>query len=283
MTQFGRTWWGQRFLAALEQFTDPARLGRGRSYASGGRILEYTVTNGRVTARVRGSINPYFGVYKEPIYRTTIQLTPISEANWTRAITRLVSRADLVTRLLLNEMPDTIEETFGGLGLHLLPHSAHDFTTECSCPDWANPCKHIAGVYYLLASSLDHDPFLLFELRGLSRSELCALLAGSPLGQVLSTSLAPQDVPLEPVDSYFTRPDREPVGPVGADLPHKEFWTGAKAAPPPPTRSAAQGSVPAALIKKAGDYPPFWHGNASFLEVMEALYERIRTKSEQLK
>ena len=153
-------------------------------------------------------------------------------------IARLASRADLVTRLLLNEMPDTIEETFGGLGLHLLPHSERDFVTDCSCPDWANPCKHIAGVYYLLASSLDRDPFLLFELRGLSRSDLRALLSGSPLGQALAASLAPQDVPLEPVDSYFTRPDREPVG---ADLPHKEFWTGAKPVSPPPTSSAATG------------------------------------------
>jgi uncharacterized Zn finger protein len=280
MTQFSRTWWGRRFLAALEEFSDPARLGRGRSYASGGRILEYTVTNGRVTARVRGSVNPYFGVYKEPIYQTTIQIIPISEADWSLAVARLVSRADLVTRLLLNEMPETIEETFGALGLHLLPQSARDFITDCSCPDWANPCKHIAGVFYLLASSLDQDPFLLFELRGLSRSDLRALLSSSPLGQALAVSLAPQDVTLEPVDSYFTRPDREPVG---ADLLYKEFWTGAKPAPAPPTSSAAQGSARAALIKKAGDYPPFWHGDASFLEVMEALYERIQTKSEQLR
>jgi uncharacterized Zn finger protein len=280
MTMFSRTWWGQRFLAALERFTDPARLRRGRSYASGGRILEYTVANGLVTARVRGSINPYFGVYKEPIYRITIQITPVSEANWTRAIARLASRADVVTRLLLSELPETIEEAFGELGLHLLPQSERDFTTECSCPDWANPCKHIAGVYYLLAASLDHDPFLLFELRGLSRSALRAQLAGSPLGHVLAASLTPQEVPLAPVDAYFTRPDREPIG---AGLRHKEFWTGAKQLPPPPPSSAAQGSVPALLIKKVGDYPPFWHGDASFLEVMEALYERVRTKSAQLK
>ena len=55
MATFGRTWWGERFLAALERFTDPARLGRGRSYANNGRILEYAVANGTVTARVRGS------------------------------------------------------------------------------------------------------------------------------------------------------------------------------------------------------------------------------------
>ncbi len=69
MAQFSRTWWGQRFIEALEQFTDPARLGRGRSYARGGRILDYKLADGTVTAKVRGSINPYFGVYTEPIYR----------------------------------------------------------------------------------------------------------------------------------------------------------------------------------------------------------------------
>ena len=76
MTHFGRTWWGQRFIAALEQFTDPGRLGRGRSYARSGKILDYTLADGRVTARVRGSINPYFAVYKEPIYRTSVALAP---------------------------------------------------------------------------------------------------------------------------------------------------------------------------------------------------------------
>ena len=86
MGQFSRTWWGQRFIAALEQFTDPARLGRGRSYASGGRILEYTIADGTVNARVRGSINPYFGVYKEPIYKTSITIKAISPADWTKAI-----------------------------------------------------------------------------------------------------------------------------------------------------------------------------------------------------
>src|SRR5262245_45023150 len=219
MAQFSRTWWGQRFLAALERFTDPARLRRGRTYASGGRVVAYAVANGLVTARVRGSINPYFGVYKEPIYRTTIQITPLCEADWDRVIAQLVSRADVVTRLLLSELPDTIEEAFSALGLHLLPQSEPAFTTTCSCPDWASPCQHMAGLDHLLASSLDHDPFLMFELRGLSRSALRARLSGTPLGQVLAASLTPGDAPLEPAESYFTRPEREPVN---AGLSHRE-------------------------------------------------------------
>ena len=93
MAQFSRTWSGPRFIAALEQFTDPARLGRRRSYASGGRILKHTLVNGTVTAKVRGSINPYFGVYKEPIYRTSITIKAISSADWTKAIRHIASRA----------------------------------------------------------------------------------------------------------------------------------------------------------------------------------------------
>jgi uncharacterized Zn finger protein len=278
MAQFSRTWWGQRFIAALEQFTDPGRLGRGRSYASNGRILEYKLANGTVSARVRGSINPYFGVYKEPIYKTSITIKAISAANWKKVIRQIASRADLVIKLLMNEMPDTIEDAFATLDLHLLPHSERDFDTSCSCPDYANPCKHIAGVYYLLASALDQDPFIMFELRGLSRDDLRTELARSPLGQILASSLETADVPVEPVESYFTRPLREPI----AVTSHKEFWTGAKRLTAPLSLSS-QASVPALLIKKQGDYPPFWPKDTSFISVMEELYERVRKKNNQMK
>jgi uncharacterized Zn finger protein len=279
MGKFSRTWWGQRFIAALEEFTDPGRLGRGRSYASNGRILDYTLENGKVTARVRGSINPYFGVYKEPIYKTSIAIKAITGADWTKVIRRIASRADLVTKLLLNEMPDTIEDAFSELGLHLLPHSERDFVTSCSCPDYANPCKHIAGVYYLLASALDTDPFVMFELRGLSRDALRAELVRSPLGEILASALETEDVEVEPVESYYTRPTREAAAGVTS---HKEFWTGAKRLPAQVT-TTSQTSVPALLIKKQGDYPPFWHKDASFISVMEELYERVRTKNRQMK
>ncbi len=279
MGQFSRTWWGQRFIEALEQFTDSARLGRGRTYARGGRILDYKIANGTVTARVRGSINPYFGVYNEPIYRTSITIKAITAADWTKVIRQIASRADLVTKLLMNEMPDTIEDAFSGLDLHLLPHSERDFVTDCSCPDWANPCKHIAGVYYLLASALDQDPFVMFELRGLSRDDLRVELARSPLGQILASALTSEDIPVEPVESCYTRPTREPAAGVAS---HKEFWTGAKRLPAP-LATTSQAGVPALLIKKQGDYPPFWHKDVSFISVMEELYDRVRTKNRQMK
>lgn len=279
MAQFSRTWWGRRFIEALEQFTDPTRLGRGRSYASGGRIISYKVENGTVTAKVRGSINPYFGVYKEPTYTTSITLMPISRANWSKVIASLSSKAGFVARLLMNEMPDNVEEVFAGLDLHLLPGSRRDFATSCTCPDYANPCKHIAGVYYLLASALDQDPFLLFELRGLPRDQLHDELAKSPLGRILSSELDEGDVAIAPDDSYYTRPAREAANAPGS---LKEFWTGARRLPAL-VETAGPPSVPALLIKKQGDYPPFWRKDASFIGVMEELYERVRTKNSQMK
>jgi uncharacterized Zn finger protein len=278
MTQFSRTWWGQRFIEALERFTDPGRLGRGRAYASNGRILDYTLDNGTVSARVRGSVNPYFGVYKEPIYKTSITIKAISASDWKKVINKLAARADLVTKLLMNEMPDTVEDVFSELHLHLLPYIQSDFKTSCTCPDSWNPCKHIAGVYYLLASKLDTDPFLMFELRGLSRENLRTELARTPLGQILASSLEEANIAVEPVETYYTRPSQN-VAPITS---HKEFWTGAKRLPPLPA-NALQTSVPALLIKKQGDYPPFWNKDISFIKVMEELYERVRTKNKQMK
>jgi uncharacterized Zn finger protein len=280
MAEFSRTWWGRRFIEALERFTDAGRLGRGRSYAHNGRILDYKLENGTVAARVRGSVNPYYGVYKEPIYKTSITIKAIPPSNWTKVIQQIASRADLVTKLLMNAMPDTIEDAFTSLGLHLLPFSENDFKTSCSCPDYANPCKHIAGVYYLLASDLDRDPFVMFELRGLSREDLHTELVRTPLGQILASALAAEEeeIPLSPVTSYYSRPtgETEPI------TSHKAFWTGAKRLPasPPP---GAQSHVPALLIKKQGDYPPFWPKDASFIDVMEELYERVRTKNKQMR
>ncbi len=278
MAQFSRTWWGQRFLAALERFTDPARLGRGRSYARGGKVLQYGLDGSKVTAKVRGSINPYFGVYKEPIYSITISLTPIAPSGWSKVIADLSGKAGFVARLLMNEMPDSIDEAFASLGTPLLPSRESDFTTHCSCPDWANPCKHIAGVYYLLAADLDRDPFLLFELRGLSRQKLRSQLATSPLGQILAKELAAQpEVAIEADEAYFTVPAVQPA--ECATL--KEFWTGSRRLPA--FEPAPAPRVPGPTIKKQGDYPPFWNKDASFIEVLDELYDRVRSKSQQLK
>lgn len=277
MAQFSRTWWGQKFIEALEQFTDSGRLSRGRSYAKGGKVKSFEIQNGVVTAKVRGSVNPYFGVYKEPLYTTSIEFQPISAAKWAAAIALIASKASLISRLLLNEIPENIEDSFKTLGLNLLPHSQKDFSSHCSCPDYSNPCKHIAGVHYLVAAELDRDPFLLFELRGLSRENLKQELAKSPLGQALSAELQAEQRSPQSTESYYTRPQTHSAAVEGL----RDFWHSSKRLPETidPLPEALVAGIP---VKKQGDFPAFWQRENSFIAAMEALYESVRTKNQLL-
>jgi len=274
MAKLGKTWWGQRFIEALEGFTDIGRLQRGRGYRGERRILAFAIADGIVTATVRGNVNPYYGVYEEPRYKTRIQLGPISAKDWKKAVSYLGSNAALVSKLLMNEMPDNIDDAFADVKLHLLPRSRKDFAlTDCSCPDYANPCKHIAGVYYRLAGRLDSDPFLLFELRGLSRERLHQALSVTPLGKALSCLMEEEVGETAPAASFFTRPV------VTSSLPdYCSFWHG-KRRLPGEIEPATPAAITAILVKKGGDYPAFWDKDSSFIEVMEALYSRVREKN----
>ncbi len=278
MAKFSRTWWGDRFIKALEEFSEDNRLQRGRSYARNGKVKSFQIQENYISAQVRGSVNPYFGVYKEPTYNIAIEIKPIPKTKWQQVIKKISAKASIVSRLLLNEVPENIEDTFSQLGVNLLPHSHKDFQTSCSCPDYANPCKHIAGVYYLVASQLDQDPFLLFELRGLAKTELQEKLAESPLGKVLSSRLNSQQTPLEISPSFYPKLEKKVI----QEKPNpQEFWLGKKRLPQT-IEVASQGGVSGILVKKQGDYPSFWDKDHSFIETMEQLYERVKTKNKNL-
>jgi uncharacterized Zn finger protein len=274
MARLGKTWWGQRFIEALEGFTDSGRLRRGRGYSGPSRILDFDIAGGTVTATVRGNVNPYYGVYKEPRYKTRIRMVPIPGKDWSKALAHLGANAALLSKLLMNEMPDNIDDAFAGVKLHLLPRSRKDFAlTDCSCPDYANPCKHIAGVYYRLAGRLDSDPFVLFELRGLPRRRLHEALSATPLGKALAVLTVEESTEPVVAQSFFTRPS---AGPSVPD--YNAFWHGKKRLPSQ-IEPAMPAAVPAILIKKGGAYPGFWEKDGSFIEVMEELYLRVREKN----
>ncbi|MGB3767793.1 MAG: SWIM zinc finger family protein [Phormidesmis sp.] len=281
MSQFSRSWWGQKFITAIENLTDSGRLSRGRSYARGSKVKGFEIDGNLVTAQVRGSINPYFGVHKEPLYHITIEFQPLSAAKWSAAVAEMASKASVISRLLLNEIPDDIEKTFQSLNLNLLPGSQKDFETSCSCPDWSNPCKHIAGVYYLVAAELDQDPFLLFELRGLSRENLIKELSKSPLGQALSAELQSAQSTPQHAAAFYTPPETLPAQgeTKEGETNLREFWQGKKQLPQT-MEALPENSVSAIQIKKQGDFPAFWHRDNSFIEAMETLYEQVKSKGE---
>ncbi|MBN1935562.1 MAG: SWIM zinc finger family protein [Anaerolineae bacterium] len=160
---FVKTWWADRWIKALTRLMDSARLGRGRSYARRGQVLEIKIKPGAVTARVQGS--------RRTPYKVSIELQPLGQIQWARVFDALAEQALFAAQLLNGEMPPDIERVFEAVHVPLFPASKDDLVTDCSCPDWANPCKHVAAVYYLLGEQFDQDPFLLFALRGKIKEE----------------------------------------------------------------------------------------------------------------
>ena len=165
---FGASWWGKRWIAALEQFGWGSRLQRGRSYARKGQVISLELAPGQVQARVQGSA-------RTP-YRVTLGLPVLTDAQWAGVTDALAQQAIFAAQLLAGEMPQEIEQVFAQAGAPLFPQTASDLATRCSCPDIANPCKHIAAVYYLLGERFDDDPFLIFQLRGRTQAALLAAL-----------------------------------------------------------------------------------------------------------
>jgi uncharacterized Zn finger protein len=164
--ELGKTWWSQRWRQALERITDSGRLSRGRSYARQGQVLDIEESGGIVHARVQGS--------RPKPYAVTLQLRALPDAEWERVLDTLAGEALFSAQLLAGEMPAEIEQAFTAAKTNLFPTTSRELITSCSCPDLANPCKHIAAVYYLLGEAFDDDPFMLFRLRGRSQEQVFA-------------------------------------------------------------------------------------------------------------
>jgi uncharacterized Zn finger protein len=164
----GETWWSRRFIDLLESFRLGGRLDRGRRYARAGQVLDLQVAAGLVSAWVQGSrVRPY---------RVRLETPVLAAPDWERVEQAMAGRAAFAARLLAGEMPHDIEEAFAAAGVSLFPASPRNLASSCSCPDWSNPCKHVAAVYYLLAEAFDDDPFLIFARRGRTRNELLGRL-----------------------------------------------------------------------------------------------------------
>ena len=163
---YGKTWWGKRWIEAMEKIDyNTNRLPRGKRYANKGAVLEIKINrNSDLVARVQGS---RFTPYKEKISLKKFTPKEIEK------IGKILSENPYITGQLLNGiLPEEIEEILKMEGITLFPESWDDIDAYCSCPDWANPCKHLAAVYYVIANEIDREPFILFEMHGLKKKKL---------------------------------------------------------------------------------------------------------------
>ncbi|MFB6298287.1 MAG: SWIM zinc finger family protein [Salinirussus sp.] len=160
----GEQWWSRKFVDVVESYSKSNRITRGKRYARKGQVVELSVENGVVSATVQGS--------RPDPYEVTIRGDALDEDTWQEVEAAMADRAAYAALLLAEEMPADIEEVFEACGVSLFPETYRDMQTGCTCPDSANPCKHIAAVFYILAEQFDDDPFLIFRWRGRTRETL---------------------------------------------------------------------------------------------------------------
>jgi uncharacterized Zn finger protein len=238
--RFGKNWWGRQWVQTLESFNIGARLGRGRGYARDGQVADLRIGAGEVSAKVQGT-------RRQP-YEVRIFLHAFRSEDWQKVMRKLRRMPIEVAQLLNGEMPEALDNLFEKSGLYLFPRASRDLKTECSCPDWSNPCKHIAAVYYLLAEAFDDDPFLLLRLRGMDREQFLAQLQTAAARRVAES----------------------PKGAEGVALPldHHSFWT-----PSPPATVVPRAAEPQPVPILAGlTEPPFWRSERLFTETLSVLY-----------
>ena len=199
---FAKNWWARRWIEAMERLVPVARLDRGRYYAREGQVLSVDEIKNGVAARVQGS--------RAKPYLVTIRMRPLSNEQWKKVLDVLADRAIFAAQLLAGEMPANIEDAFAAAGVSLFPNRSGDLMSECNCPDWANPCKHVAATHYILGERFDEDPFLLFRLRGRTQE---AILNGLRQRRSGSTAVEPE---------LMAESRIEYVPPLEAEMDH--FW-----------------------------------------------------------
>jgi uncharacterized Zn finger protein len=162
--KIAKSWWGKAWCENLERYADyENRIGRGRSYVRQGTVIDLKINAGRVTALVQGSAS-------SP-YEVTVNFAPVKPAAWKKIQQASAGKIASLSTLLRGEFPHELSEIFTMKGAGLFP-APGEIRFDCSCPDWASMCKHVAAVLYGIGARLDHDPALFFTLRQIDIQEL---------------------------------------------------------------------------------------------------------------
>ena len=164
-----RTWWARRWLEVLERMGLGARLGRGKHYAVSGQVTGMRFEGPHVEAQVVGT--------RPDPYRVTIDFRVPEGAAREAIVARIKGEPMLAARLIADDMPTEVEQAFRDCGLDLFPGGklapgVYDMTTACSCPDYANPCKHVSAVLLILGEEIARRPMTLLELRGIGEEDI---------------------------------------------------------------------------------------------------------------
>nr|MCR5780483.1 SWIM zinc finger family protein [Bacteroidaceae bacterium] len=160
---FGKTWWGSEWLKSLTHIDYANRIPRGSAYARKGAVKSIDVKGNIITAKVSGS--------RPTPYRVTIRVPLFKKEQTELLMKKLLEQPALISKLLNRELGPEVFQVTKRIGLNLFPQRWDDLDMNCSCPDWAVPCKHLAAVIYMISREIDNDPFLVFSMHGVDLLE----------------------------------------------------------------------------------------------------------------
>jgi SNF2 family DNA or RNA helicase/uncharacterized Zn finger protein len=155
---YGKTWWGQQWLNSLSKIDNSNRLPRGHTYANKGAVKNIEIDKNTISAKVQGSA-------PRP-YKVSVGVPLFTEKQKQELLNEILNNPTLLAKLLNRELPEDLAKYADRNNIPLFPKSWRDFPMSCSCPDYAVPCKHLAAVIYIIASEIDKNPFLVFQLHG---------------------------------------------------------------------------------------------------------------------
>lgn len=245
-------WWSKKCLSFLQNVADPDRLERGYQYARIGRITRYQSFPGRITAEVVGS--------KPHPYQVDIRFEVFTAQESELIVTKIDANALVSIQLINNVLAPEIESLFHGLSSTFFPTLEEKPVMTCTCEDTVVPCKHCCAVLYVLIEAMDKNPFLLFQLKGMSKEDVLSNLSLNAMGNIgcdPATERQPESLPITPGDFW----GRNISDPVFGQEPFRNHLS---------------------VIRKLG-HLPFWMGEVNFVSTMTDLYNKARQQGIHLK
>jgi len=233
-SKIAATFWGKAWCENLEAYSDFSnRLPRGRTYVRNGSVVDLQISPGKVVARVSGS----------SLYRIEVKIKPLPTNVWKSIQSECAGKIDSLIELLQGKLSSAVMQVVTRQNGGLFP-SPKEIDLDCSCPDWADLCKHVAASLYGVGARLDSNPELLFVLRGVDPADLISKAsAADAVRQTGAPGVsAPSMSDTEVADVFGIELASSPGAPAPAEIhsPTSTPPAPSAAAPPRPLRPARE-------------------------------------------
>lgn len=163
-----QSFWSKKWIELFQTLDSGNRISQGKYFAKMGQVVYLKIQKGFAIAKVQDN--------KPLPYRVRIELEKIPEDIWTKILNDIANDTSSCAKLLARQLPHKITDYFEKYGYSFLPVIDNDLKAGCTCPDWANPCKHTSAAFYIFAQLISENPFILFKIRGKTESEIFTIL-----------------------------------------------------------------------------------------------------------